>query len=77
MPTNMRKMRRFGSSCACACAMSRPSLCSPLKHFIMTNVSVKGSEGPDHSADAQADLSLRCPHIPEDTFSHGAAHLFL
>ena len=24
---------------------------------------------------AQSDLGLRCPHIPEDTFLHGAAHL--
>ena len=22
-----------------------------------------------------ADLDLRCPHMPEDTFSHGAAHI--
>ena len=26
------------------------------------------SEGPDQTADAQADLGLRCPHMPEDTF---------
>ena len=26
-------------------------------------------------ADAQADLVLRCRHTPEDTFSHGVAHL--
>ena len=25
--------------------------------------------------DAQADLSLRCPHMPKDTFSHDAAHI--
>ena len=24
-------------------------------------------------ADAQADLGIRCPHMSEDTFSHGAA----
>ena len=28
-------------------------------------------------ADAQADLGLHCPHMPEDTFSHGAANLEL
>ena len=33
------------------------------------------SEGPDQIADAQADLGLCCPHIPEDTFPHGAAHI--
>ena len=25
--------------------------------------------------DAQADLGLHGPHIPKDTFSHGAAHI--
>ena len=29
-------------------------------------------EGP---AGAQAELGIRCPHMPEDTFSHGAAHI--
>ena len=23
----------------------------------------------------RADLDLRCPHMPKDTFSHGAAHI--
>ena len=23
----------------------------------------------------QVDLGIRCPHMPEDMFSHGAAHL--
>ena len=27
------------------------------------------------SADAQADLGLHCPHMPEDTFSLGAAQI--
>ena len=27
------------------------------------------------TADAQADLGLCCTHMPEDTFSHGAAHM--
>ena len=31
------------------------------------------SEGPDQTA--QADLCLLCPHIPEHTFSHGAAQV--
>ena len=26
-------------------------------------------------ADAQADLGLRCPHMPKDTFSYDAAHM--
>ena len=34
-------------------------------------------EGPDQNARMRrlADLGLRCPHMPEDTISHGAAHL--
>ena len=27
--------------------------------------------------DAQSDLGLRCPHMPEDTFSHDAAQFLL
>ena len=27
--------------------------------------------------DTQADLGLRCLHMPEDMFSHGAAHVFI
>ena len=29
------------------------------------------SEGPDQCADAQADLGLRCPHMPKYMFSRG------
>ena len=25
---------------------------------------------------AQADMGLRCPHMPEDMFSHGAVHMW-
>ena len=33
------------------------------------------SEGPGvEGTDAQADLGLRCPHMFEDMFSHGAVH---
>ena len=28
-----------------------------------------GSEGPDQTADAQADLDLRCCTVPEDDFA--------
>ena len=34
------------------------------------------SEGPDQTAEAQADLGLRRPHMPEDTFSHGPAYMW-
>ena len=33
------------------------------------------SEGPDQTAKALADLRLRCPHLLEDTFSHGVAKM--
>ena len=33
------------------------------------------SEGPDQAVDVQAELGLRCPHMPKDTFSHGAAQV--
>ena len=33
------------------------------------------SEDSAYCADAQTGLDLRCPHMPEDTFSHGAAYL--
>ena len=33
------------------------------------------SEGPDQT-DAQSDQGIRCIHMPEDTFSHGPAHLY-
>ena len=32
-------------------------------------------EGPGKTVDAQVDLALCCPHMPRDTFSHGAAHI--
>ena len=43
----------------------------------VSNDSVSGQRRPalDY-ADAQADLSRRCPLMPEDTFSHGAAHIW-
>ena len=35
------------------------------------------SEGPDQTADAQADLSLCCLHMPKDVFLHDTVHLVL
>ena len=35
------------------------------------------TEGPDQCADAQADLGLRCSHMPEDAISHGAAFMIV
>ena len=35
------------------------------------------SEDPNQTANAQSDLGLRCPHMPEYTFSHGEARFSL
>ena len=45
-------------------------ICFPLKHPVVSNDSVSyGQRRPwSACADAQADLGLRCPHMPEDTF---------
>ena len=72
VPPSMRKMCGFTSSCTRA--KSRPEKCSPLKHYIVSKDSVCWQRRPwSDCADAQADQGLRCPHMPEDTFSHGAA----
>ena len=45
-----------------------------LHKFLVYNDSVNGQKMPwSDCADAQADLGIRCSHIPEDAFSHGAA----
>ena len=47
-----------------------------LHSYILSNYFVSGQWMPwSDCADAQADLGLRCPHMPEDMFSHGAAHI--
>ena len=49
---------------------------SPLKHSLVSNDPVCKLQRPwSDCMDAQADLGLCCPHIPQDTFSHGAAHM--
>ena len=49
---------------------------SPFIHSVVSNDSVSGQWRPwSDCADAQADLGLRCPHMPEDTFYHDAVHL--
>ena len=68
--SNIHKMRSFRSSCACA--KYHPGVCSPFIHSIVSNDSVNERGRPwSDCADAHADLGLRCPHMPEDTFSHG------
>ena len=76
VPSNMRKIRR--SRLSCARAKSHPGLCSPLVYFNVSNDSVVGQRRPrSDCASAQSDLGLCCPHMPEDTFSHGAAQIIM
>ena len=61
-----------------ACAKSNLGICSQLIHSIVANNSASGQGRPwSDCADAQADLGLRCPHMLEDTFSLGAAHILV
>ena len=66
--SNMRNMRRFNSSCACA--KYYPGICSPFIHSLVFNDLISGQRRPD----AQSDLDFRCPHMPEDKVSHGATN---
>ena len=68
VPSNVCKMRRLRPSCTCA--KYHPCFCSPFIYSVVSNDSDSDKEGPD-----QADLGLRCPHMPKDTFSHGAARV--
>ena len=71
-----RQAKKCLRTCAfqspCACAKYHPGLCSPFIHSVVLNDSSSGQWRPwSDCADAQADLGLRCPHMPEDTFSQG------
>ena len=66
----MSKIRRFRS---CACASYHVGICSPVIHFVVSNDSVSGQwRSWSGCADAQPDQDLRCPHMPDDMFSHAA-----
>ena len=67
MPSNKPKMRRFISSFARA-------KYHPFIHSLVPNDAVSGQWRS--WSDAQADLCLHCPYIPDNTFSHGAVHFF-
>ena len=56
-------MRMFRPSCAYE--INHPGICFPFIHSVVSNDSVADGEGPDQTA--QADLGVRCPHMPEDT----------
>ena len=56
------------------CKVSSGPLLSIDIYSIVSNNSVSGQWRPrSDCADAQSDLGLRCPHMPEDTFSHVTA----
>ena len=70
------KMPRFRSSCTCA--KYHPGLCSPSIHFKVSNDFVRGQWRPwSDCAEAQADLGLCYPHMPEEMFSHGATYMLM
>ena len=74
VPSNMRKMLRFGSSCACA--KYHPALWSSSFYSAISKYSVSRKQRAwSDCVDAQAELGLRCPHMSEDTFSQGTAHM--
>ena len=66
-PSNMTKMRRFISSCACVKYYS--VVCSLFIHSVVSNDSVSGQWRPDQPG----NLDLRYPHKAKDTVSLGAA----
>ena len=66
MSSRMRKMYRFRF--ITSSAKTHPGIWSLFIHSIVSNDSVSGQRRPwSDCADAQADLGLRCPHMPEDT----------
>ena len=76
VPLSMRKLCGFISSYTCS--HSHPGICFPSKHSVISKNSVCGQQRPrSDCSDAQADLGLHYPHMPEDTFSHGMAHLLI
>ena len=65
-----------GFTSSCACAKYQPGICSPFILSIVTGDCLSGQWRPrSDCVDAQADLGLRCLHMPENTFSLGAAQV--
>ena len=70
----MCKTPRFRSYSICA--KYHPGLFSPFIHSVISHDSVSGQwRSWSACADAQADLGLRCRHMPIDTFSHHTVQL--
>ena len=69
----MRKIRRFRS--VCTCTKYHPGFFSPIMYSVISNDSYRGQwRSWSDCADAQADLGLRCSHMPEDMFSLSAVN---
>ena len=70
LPSSMRNMSRFRSSCACA--NYRSGLCSSVIHSAVAYDSVSGQwRSLSDCLDAQADLGLRCLYMPGHVFAWG------
>ena len=73
-----KKCRRTCAKCTDSdsdCPAHARSICSNYK-FCYIDYSVSGQWLPwSDCADAHADPGRRCPHMPEDIFLQGAAHL--
>ena len=79
-PYQAKKCLRTCSKCrfrsSCECAKYHSSLCSQFIHSVVSNDSVSRQWWPwSDCRFAQLDLGLHCLHMPEDTFSHGMAHI--
>ena len=60
----------------CTWAKYHQDLCSSFVHSAVSNDSVSWQGRPwSDCAEAQSDLGLRCPHMPEEIFSHDAANI--
>ena len=76
-----RQARKYFQTCADSDhpAYAQSSIRAfPFHLYIMeyTMILLANSECPDQTArNAQADLGRRCPHTPEDKFSHDAVHI--
>ena len=59
VPSKKRRFRSF-----CACTKYHPGLCSSFIHLVSFDTICEQRMPWSNCADAQADLDLRCPHMP-------------
>ena len=71
-----KRFYNLGARSSCAWTEYYLGLCSAFIHSVVSIDSVCWQWRPwSDCMDAQADLGLNCSHMPEDTFSHGLAHI--